>query len=146
VDDAISDLRSQTADAPDSAEAHFYLGLVLSQKGQIDQAKGQLQEAVRKAPGWVLARQQLAQLYLAQGDIDSALAYARQNVQAAPGDPSHHMLLGSVYLRKGDSAKSRDEFLIAQKLLPNDFRVNLQIARTYAIEKKWADAEKEYGA
>jgi len=56
------------------------------------------------------------------------------------------MLLGSVYLRKGDSARSRDEFLIAQKLLPNDFRVNLQIARTYAIEKKWADVEKEYGA
>src|SRR5207253_9950433 len=47
TEEAISELRQRVAEAPDSAQAHHYLGIAYWQSGEVAQAQSELQEALR---------------------------------------------------------------------------------------------------
>ena len=101
--DAIIALQNAVKNAPDSAPAHYYLGLAYWQNENLGQANGELLEAVRVSPGFPLALQSLARLNMAQNHLPEAQSYAKELVQRFPADVNYRLLLGGIYLREGKS-------------------------------------------
>jgi tetratricopeptide (TPR) repeat protein len=142
--DALIALQNAVKNAPDSAPAHYYLGIAYWQTGSLGQASSEFQEAIKVSPGFPLALQGLAQLSLAQNHPSDAQVYAQELVQKFPADVNDRMLLGEIFLREGRSGPAEEQFLAASRLAPNQPAVHLNLGRVYYAEKKWTQAEKEF--
>ena len=143
-DDAITELRRITSQAQDSMEAHYFLALAYWQNQQLAQAKTELVETRRIAPDSVLVERSLTQLHMELGEMQPAQEIAEAMVQKRSTSAPDRLLLGMVYLRQGATAKARAEFTTARQLAPADANASLDIAQTYAVERKWAEAQKEF--
>ena len=144
--DAVDDLQKTVKDAADSAQAHYYLGLAYWQNGGLPQANSELQEALHRSPGLPIALQSLAKLSIAQGDASGAQVYARELVQRFPSDVNNRLLLGGVYMREAQYVQAEEQFMTAKQLAPKQAAVHMDIAQLYNVQKKWAEAEKEFQA
>jgi tetratricopeptide (TPR) repeat protein len=142
-DEAISELRQQTTDAPDSPQAHYYLALAHWQKGSTAQAKSELQEALRVAPTMILALNSLAELNLSLGDLTLAQEYAQRSVQQDQANPASRLLLGRVLAQGAQWKAAEKEFLIAQRLSPGDPAPHVNMGVAYVRQQQWAKAEEE---
>jgi len=141
--DAITDLQKAVMDAPDSAQAHYCLGLAYWQNESLPRANGELQEALNRSPGLPSALRSLVKLSLAQGDISAAQVYAQKLVQALPSNVEDRRLLGAVYMRQVLYALAEEQFAAAKELAPKQAEVHLDLGQLYAAQKKWPEAEKE---
>jgi tetratricopeptide (TPR) repeat protein len=142
--DAIITLQNAVKNAPDSAQAHYYLGVAYWQTESLGQANSEFQEALKVSPSFPLALQGLARLNLAQNHASEAQPYAQELVQKFPVDVSDRLLLGGIYLREGQSRPAEEQFLAASQLAPNQAAVHLDLGQLYYAEKKWTQAEKEF--
>jgi tetratricopeptide (TPR) repeat protein len=142
--DALIALQNAMKNAPDSAPAHYYLGIAYWQTGSLGQASSEFQEAMKVSPGFPLALRGLAQLSLAQNRLPEAQFYAQELVQKFPADVNDRMLLGEIFLRAGRTPPAEEQFLAASRLAPTQPAVHLNLGRVYYAEKKWTQAEKEF--
>jgi tetratricopeptide (TPR) repeat protein len=142
--DALIALQKAVKDAPDSAQAHYYLGVAYMQTEGLGQASSEFQEALKVSPGFPLALQGLARLSLAQNHPSEAQVYAQELVQEFPVDISNRLLLGGIYLHEGKSRLAEEQFFAASRLAPNQAAVHLDLGQLYYTEKKWTQAEKEF--
>ena len=142
--ESILALQNAVKNAPESVQAHYYLGVAYWQTGSLGQAKSEFQEALKISPGFPLVLRGLAQLNLAQNQPSEAQLYAQELVQKFPTDVSHRLLLGGIYLREGQSRPAEEQFLAARQLAPNQAAVHLDLGQLYYSEKKWTQAEKEF--
>jgi tetratricopeptide (TPR) repeat protein len=142
--DAIIALQNAVKGAPDSALAHYYLGVAYWQTNSLGQASSEFQEALKVNAGFPLALQSLAQLNLAQNHPSEAQVYARELVQKFPAEINYRLLLGAIYLRDGKPRPAEEQFLAAKQLAPNQAAVHLDLGQLYASQKDWVKAEKEY--
>ena len=67
--DALIALQKTVKTAPDSAQAHYYLGVAYSLTESFGQASSEFQEAIRVSPGFPLAVRALVRLNLAQNHL-----------------------------------------------------------------------------
>lgn len=142
--EALGALQKAVTSAPDSAEAHYYLGLAYWQTGSTGQANGEFQQAVKLSPNFPLALRSLAQLSLVQNHLSDAQRYAQELVQKFPADVNDRILLGEIFLREGKSPLAEEQFMAAIQLAPNQAAVHLDLAQLYYAQKKWTQAEKEF--
>jgi tetratricopeptide (TPR) repeat protein len=137
-------LQNAVKNAPESQQAHYYLGVAYWQTGSLGQADSEFHEAVKASPGFPLALQDLARLNLVQNRPAEARAYAKELVEKFPSALNYRLLLGGIYLREGQSRPAEEQFLAARQLAPNQAAVHLDLGQLYYTEKKWAQAEKEF--
>jgi tetratricopeptide (TPR) repeat protein len=142
--EALVALQKAVQGAPDSAEAHYYLGVAYWQTGSLGQANSEFHEAVRVSPGFPLALRGLAELSLAQNHPSDAQVYAQELIQKSPGDVNDRILLGEIFLREERLRPAEEQFLAASQLAPNQAAVHLDLAHLYYAEKKWTQADKEF--
>jgi tetratricopeptide (TPR) repeat protein len=142
--ESILALQNAVKDAPESREAHYYLGVAYWQSGNFGQASTEFQEALKVSPGFPLALQGLAQLNLAQNHLADARGYAKELVAKFPAAINYRLLLGGIYLREGQSLLAEEQFLAARQLAPNQPSVHLDLGQLYFTERKWTQAEKEF--
>lgn len=112
--------------------------------GRIREAVSTAQEQVNKHPDDVDAHLLLGRVYLrALGDgqapqssevLQAAIKEYEKITQLKPDDLENHLLLGQLYGLNHESAKSEDQFKIAQKLDPSSEEVILSLARLYSEE------------
>src|SRR5260370_8767157 len=84
--DALIALQKAVKDAPDSAQAHYYLGVAYMQTEGLGQASSEFQEALKVSPGFPLALQGLARLNLAHNHPSEPHVYAHELAQEFPVD------------------------------------------------------------
>jgi putative PEP-CTERM system TPR-repeat lipoprotein len=142
-EEAITELRQQVSQARDSAQPHFYLAEAYLRNLNPSQAKAELQEAIRLAPGFLPARLGLGDLQMKLGDLASARETAEAAVSMFPAAAGARLLLGNVVLRQRDFAGARQHLLAARELAPNDPAVLVSLGVSYAGERRWVEAEKE---
>ena len=142
--DALTALEAAVKSAPDSSQAHYYLGVAFWQAKSLGQANSEFQEALKLSAGFPLALRGLAQLNLAQNHPSEARVYAQDLVQRSPADVYDRLLLGEILLREGKSHPAEQQFLAASQLAPNKSAVHLDLGQAYSAEKKWSQAEKEF--
>lgn len=142
--DAVTSFQKTVADAADSNEAHYYLGMAYWKVGNTDQANAEFQNALRISPGLPIALRALAQLNFSRGNYPVAQIYAQELVEKNSASAADHLLLGETLLQEQKTKEAEDQFLAAKGLTPNSPGVYIDLALLYQSEKRIPEAEKQY--
>jgi tetratricopeptide (TPR) repeat protein len=81
--------------------AHNNLGIVLSQKGQIDEAITHYRTTLEMRPDFSDANYNLGNALLQKGEIDEAILYCQKAVKVQPLDSDAQVALGNALFQKG---------------------------------------------
>ena len=108
---AIEAFRAELATFPNHFESNLFLGNLLREGGQSDEALPFLERAARLRPADVAAQFSLVAVYVALGRTEEALPLLERVAAAAPDHLQTQMQLAVVYHRLGrtaDSARARE--------------------------------------
>jgi len=108
--------------SPFSSLAHYDLGNVLLDKGQLDEARLEFQKALEIDPAYAKAHNNLGNVLLREGQTDKAITEYRRTLALNPYIAETHNNLGDVLLQKGRIDEAMTEFQQAIALKP-DFAV-----------------------
>ena len=92
--------RTTLARNPECWMADTNLGIVLLEKGQVDDAIAHYQHALQLQPNWWDAEYNLGTALLSKGEVDEALVHSEKAVTMQPNDPDAQVALGSALLEK----------------------------------------------
>jgi tetratricopeptide (TPR) repeat protein len=116
--------RTTLARNPECWMADTNLGLVLFQKGQIDDAIAHYRSALQMQPDWWDAEYNLGTALLAKGQVDEAISHCEKAVSMRPTDPDAQVCLGNALVQKGRTDEaiahyqkaimSRPDYFLAQ--------------------------------
>ncbi len=99
--DAVGSFEKVAARFPDSAEAHYNLGLSALRDGRKDMGLASLEAAVRLSPDMLEAQFVLGEEYFARGDKEKAQAAFDRAIALQPSNPKAHYNLGIIYYKSG---------------------------------------------
>src|SRR5947199_2653347 len=126
--------RTTLARNPECWMAHTNLGLVLLQKGQLNDGIAHYRAALRMQPDSWDAEYNLGTALLAQGKVDEAIFHCERAVAMEPNDPDGQVSLGNALLEK----KRIDEAIIhyqkAIAIWPDHFLARYSLGRAF-VEK-----------
>jgi tetratricopeptide (TPR) repeat protein len=98
------------------AEAHYTLGVIYWQQGDLDRAAGALGAAVGAAPQYADAHYTLGAVLAAKGNMGGAAESLRRALALRPDLAGAHDTLARVLQRSGDDAAGRTHFAEAERL------------------------------
>ena len=113
--------RSTLAKNPESWMAHTNLGLVLFEKGEIDDAIAHYRSALQMQPDWWDAEYNLGTALLAKGQVDEAILHCEKAVSMRPTDPDAQVSLGNLLAQKGRSDEAIAHYQKAIAVRPDHF-------------------------
>ena len=93
--------RTTIARNPGCWMAHNNLGIVLSQKGEIDEAIAHYRKTLEMSPDFAEADYNLGNALLQKGEIDAAIVHCQRAVRIQPNDPEAQVALGNALFKKG---------------------------------------------
>jgi tetratricopeptide (TPR) repeat protein len=96
------------------------LGVVLFQKGQVDDAIAQYQKALEINPNYVAAHYNLGNALFQKGQLDEAVAQYRKAVEINPNDAEAHINLGNALFQNEQLDEALAQFQKAIEINPND--------------------------
>jgi tetratricopeptide (TPR) repeat protein len=118
-------LEEGAATLPDYFPARYYLGLALSQTGDLPRAIQEFDAALRLSPGDYDAHAAIGAALEKQGDTAGALAHLTEAVRIRPESPEGCWNLGLARLKAGDPAGAREMFLNVLRLKQESFAVRM---------------------
>jgi protein O-mannosyl-transferase len=113
--------RTTLARNPECWMAHTNLGLVLFQRGQIDDAIAHYRSALQMQPDWWDAEYNLGTALLAKGQVDEAILHCEKAVSMRPTDPDAQVSLGNALIQKGRIDEAIAHYQKAMMSRPDDF-------------------------
>ena len=133
---AVKVLREAVKHPETAATAHYYLGSIARQQGQLDEALGELERALKAKPAYPDALAELGQCYLIRRDYERAGQYLRRALELEPNHYAANFNLLNLYARTKDGreAEQAKRFEEVQKLREEKTREFLRLveARPYA--------------
>ena len=105
--EAIDEFKVAIRVDPSNAEAHFNLGMVFFEQGDLETAIREFREAINLDPNNVQARYRLALAFIKRGRYDRAVRELYQVLEINPDDARTHYYLGVAYNKKDDIVHSR---------------------------------------
>jgi len=106
-DDDIALFRWEQARFPDAPQTAWFLGMVLAEDGQLDEAEEQLQLSTRLGPALPQTWRELAALQARRGRFEEALHTVDAGLAELPGQPAL-VELRSEIVAAGDTSEARD--------------------------------------
>ena len=104
---------------PGAFLAHNNLGLILLERGQVDEAVAHFQKALESQPRFAESHSNLGNALLRKGQLDKAIAHHRQAVELDPKLASAHNNLGLVLLQTGQVGEAIAHFQSALAIRPD---------------------------
>ena len=120
INQAVNDLQSLVAKAPDNHLLHFNLARGYLAKNDTEQARLQLEAAIKLRPDFVVARDMLARIYLNKKDYARALKEAEDAIAMNKNDLEARLTRASALMAIGDGKKARDEIEGILQVAPNN--------------------------
>jgi tetratricopeptide (TPR) repeat protein len=108
VGEALADLQTAFAMAPQDIFVRNALGVLLERLGRFDEALPVLEETVRIAPDYVPGQYALGWLYASTGELDKARACFEAAIAVSPDFTDALGQLASLAARRSDWAAARD--------------------------------------
>ncbi len=124
--------------------AHFNLGVVLLEKGNVDEAIGQFEQALQSEPGYADSHFNLGVALLKKGKVDEAIGQFEQALQSEPGRVDFHINLGAALLQKGRVDEAIRHFQTALDLDANSAEACYGLGDAYSREGRMAEAINQY--
>ena len=138
---AINDLQSVVSRTPNNPVLRFNYARALIAKGEIDQAKVQLLEAVKLRPDFVPARLALAQVYVTKGDFPNAQQMANEILQYDPNNQPAKLLRSSAMIGLRQYVEARQELKGILESNPQLTDAQFQLGMVNFSEGKFKEAE-----
>ena len=113
--------RTTLARNPECWMAHTNLGLVLLQKGKIDDGIAHYRSALQMQPDSWDAEYNLGTALLGKGQVDEAILHCERAVRMQPTDPDALVSLGNAVLQKGRTDEAIAHYQKAMMLHPDHF-------------------------
>jgi tetratricopeptide (TPR) repeat protein len=101
---------------PENAEARYWRGRTLLNRGQFDPAAEDFKTAVRLKPDYSEAYDNLGWLSARRGDFAEGIDYLTKSLELRPENAWAHYNRGHMFLRKGDLGNALKDFEEACKL------------------------------
>lgn len=147
TDRGLSTLKELTASHPDSAEAHFNLALLYSEKvhpPDLQSATTELGEALGLDPAMDSARLLLAQVLLKQKKYSDALPVAEEYTKRQPKESQGFSALGSAYEGLGGNDAATESLRKAAALAPNEAETRISLGALLAEKGKTEEAIQQF--
>jgi tetratricopeptide (TPR) repeat protein len=143
VENAIVEFNETAISQPDSAALHYWLAQAHIQKGELQQAKQELETALHYDPNYQGARLSLTKLDNATGMVDRALANSRRLVANSPGDADAMLQYAESSLRKGDYAGAERVLKVLLERSPGNAEAHRLSGVLYLAHQNLGGARKE---
>ena len=124
---------------PNSAEAHFRLGLIHFAKREFNEAEKRLQKALELNPLLIEAHFNLGLLYKGQAKYQEAMAHFQKVILAKPGHVKAYNHLGECCLEANMRSAAERLFRQAINLDPNFFEAAFNLGNLYYKENRIDD-------
>ena len=131
--------RTTLAKNPNCWMAHNNLGIVLFQKGEIDEAVSHYRITLNLQPDFWDADYNLGTALLKKGEIDEAIAYCTRAVTIAPNDPDAQVALGNSLAQKEQVDDAIAHYKKALAIRPDYFIAHYALGHIF-LEKGEIDA------
>src|SRR3977135_1996600 len=95
---------------------HFQSAQDFEQRGEMDKAIHEYEEAIKETPNHGDSHYNLARLLAAKRDYDGAIRQYREALRIKPSDPDFHNNLGLAFKKKGDLEAATSEYREALRL------------------------------
>lgn len=115
---SISSLQNAVRFSP-NLEGHYYLGLSLYSKGELENALAQFRKISEVAPSFFVARLMISLILLQQKHTDDAIAEIRKVLEVDDHNALAHNILGSALIAKGLTEEGMRELTRATVLDPS---------------------------
>ncbi|MGA2230646.1 MAG: tetratricopeptide repeat protein [Tepidisphaeraceae bacterium] len=129
---------------PNSAVGHCDLGDALMDRGDLNEAADQFQQAMNIDPQFVEAEMGLGAAAEARGEFSQAADIYRQARDAHAESPLPVWQLGLLDRRHNDPESARQEFAAAAERLPNPSPAYEELGEIALSEEDLGDAEREF--
>lgn len=141
---AVNDLQAVVSRSPENFALRFEYGRALIAKGDLDQARLQMLEAIKLRPDFVAPRVALAQIYMTKGDFPNAQAMANEILRYEPNNLAGKLLKSSamIGLRQYVEARSELNALLEQNPALTD--AQFQLGMLNMNEGKVKEAESVF--
>ncbi|MFN2542925.1 MAG: tetratricopeptide repeat protein [Chthoniobacterales bacterium] len=126
--------RTTLAANPDCWMAHNNLGIVLFQKGQLDEAISHYRTTLQLQPTFGDAEYNLGNALLGKGEIDQALVHCEKALTLQPNDPDTHVALANALLESGRRDEAIAHYQRALAIRPSYFLAHYGLGRAF-LEK-----------
>lgn len=143
---AANDLQSLVTKSPNNHLLRFNLARALLAKNQTDQARLELEEAIKLRTDFLAARELLARIYLAKQDAPKALQEADEILQLDAKNLTAHLTRSSALLIQNDREKAHEELDYITKSYPQNADAQFQVGFLAYQEKDYTKASQVFGA
>ena len=141
---AIADLRARTQLKPNAAAAHYELGKVLRNLGELDEAIAESQTALRLNPDFADAHNNLGNALHDQGNLDEAVAEYQTAIRLNPDFADAHYNLGVTRCEQVKPDEGILELRTAIRLKPNFAAAHNNLGNVLNLQGKQDGAVAEY--
>jgi tetratricopeptide (TPR) repeat protein len=131
--------RTTLARNSDCWMAHNNLGIVLFQKGRVDEAIAHYRATLQLQPTFGDAQYNLANALLGKGEIDQALLHSGEALRLQPNDPDTHVALANALVAAGRPDEAIVHYDRALAIRPAYFIAHYGLGRVF-LEKGNFDA------
>ncbi len=136
--------RTIIAQNPDCGMAHGNLGLVLKERGQLDEAIAECRKVVQINPNDFKAHNNLGVVLAGRGHFDEAIAEYRDALKINPNDADVHGNLGVALAGRGQLDEAIAEYRKLLELNPNDEKTHNILGVALAGRGHFDEAIAEY--
>ncbi len=126
------------------AEAHNNLGMVLEQKGGVDEAITQFREALKLDPACMLARNNLGIALGQKGRLDEAIIQFRKASELDPDSPIAYSNLGLALEQKGRLDEAITQFQNALQITPDQADIHFNLGNVLLQRRRLDEAITQF--
>lgn len=142
VELAATELQGLVAKTPNNHLLHFNLGRALLVKGQVEQARIQLEETVKLRSDFLAGRELLTRIHLSRGDGAKALQEADNMIKLDPNNLPGHLSRSSALLLLQDREKARQELDLILTKFPQNSEARYQLGFLAYESKDYSKASQ----
>ncbi len=140
IQQAIAELQDALSLAPNSPQAHHFLGLAHFRLGNLDQAKAALQSSLELGSPFIQTRLALAKVYELQNRRDLALEQAEAVLALMPDNPEALLIKGDALLHQGNLSRAEAVFGKVMALAPENPVARHRLGLILAVQGKEQEA------
>lgn len=142
IDGAANDLQALVTKNPGNHILRYSLARALIAKGDLEQARIQLEDAIRLRPDFIAARELLARVQMSRGDPGDALKAANDLIAMDRNNLQAHLVRSTSLLGLGQRDQAKQELDLITKNYPQNVDARFQVGFLAWQQKDYPQAER----